>query len=214
MVSCCQCQGIDGQFDPRIARYELKRFRRRGPPRSTRILLEGLRGSSTGASLLDIGGGIGAIHHVLLDAGVREATHVDIASAYLAAARDEATRLGHGDRVQFRQGDLVQLAPTLPAADLVTLDRVICCYPDMDALVGVAAEKTRRVLGAVYPREAWWVRLGIRAMNLLSRLRRSDFRVYLHPPAAIAQVLNGRGLERTIFHRTFLWEIATYARPA
>ncbi len=215
MVSCCECQGIESKFDPRTARRDLRRLRRRGPLPTTRLLLDDLRARDVaGASLLDIGGGVGAIHHALLDAGAASAVHVDISPAYLAAAREEATRRGHGDRVRFALGDFVQQAPALPSADIVTLDRVICCYPDLEALVGLAAGKARCVLGAVYPRAAWWVRLGIRVENLLSRLRRSDFRVYLHPPAAIDGVLRAHGLERATLRRTLAWEVATYARPA
>ncbi len=214
MVTCCQCQAIESEFSSGIARWELKRFRRRGPVRTTRLLLEDLRRGAPGASLLDIGGGIGAIHHALLEAGVGTATHVDISPAYLEAAREEATRLGHGERVRFVRGDLVQLASTLPPADLVTLDRVICCYPDMPGLVGLAAEKARRELGAVYPRDGWWVRLAVHALNLFARVRRRDFRVFLHAPAAIDERLRRHGLERRTLRRTLAWEIATYARPS
>ena len=162
-MSCCSCEGIERQFGSRVAERELRRFRRRGPIRSTRLLLSEITGMVArvpSATLLDIGGGIGAIHHVLLDAGVREATQVDISSEYLNAARREATARGHIDRVRFIRGDVVELGPTLPSADVVTLDRVICCYPDMERLVSCAAEKTRDLLGAVFPRDVWWVRLG------------------------------------------------------
>jgi 2-polyprenyl-3-methyl-5-hydroxy-6-metoxy-1,4-benzoquinol methylase len=213
MVTCCHCEGLESQFDRRTAEHELRRFRRRGPTRSTQILIDELRAAGVdGASLIDIGGGVGAIHHALLDAGASTATHVDISSEYIAAAREEAVRRGHDSRVLFVRGDFVQLAPQVPAADVVTLDRVICCYPDMEALVGNAAEKARRLFGAVYPPDTWWMRMTARAINALLRLRRSAFRVYVHTPAAIDEVLRRHGLERVARRRTALWEIATYAR--
>ena len=213
MVSCCQCEGIATQFGRETARRELKRFRRRGPNDSTRLLLNDLRAAGVaGASLLDIGGGVGAIHHSLLDAGAREALHVDVSPDYIAAAQDEAGRRGHGDRVRFVRGDFVQVAHELPDADVVTLDRVICCYPDMDLLVGNAALKTRRLFGAVYPRDMWWVRAAVRTINVILRIRRTAFRVFVHSPAAIDGVLRRNGLELVTRHRTVVWEIVVYER--
>ena len=211
MVTCCECEGIATQFGRETARRELARFRRRGPNDSTRLLLDDLRAPGIAdASLMDIGGGVGAIHHALLDAGAREALHVDVSPDYIAAAQDEAGRRGHGDRVRFVRGDFVQVAHDLPDADVVTLDRVICCYPDMDLLVGTAARKTRRLFGAVYPRDAWWVRAAVRAINLVLRIRRTAFRVFVHSPVAIDGVLRTNGLELMSRHRTAVWEIAVY----
>ena len=213
MVSCCQCEGIAAQLGAKTARRELRRFRRRGPIKSTRLLINALRSAGVAdASLLDVGGGIGAIHHALIAAGARNAVHVDVSSDYIQAAREEAVRRGHGDRVRFIHGDLVQIAPTIPEADIVTLDRVICCYPDMEALVSTAAEKAGRLFGAVYPRDVWWVRLGVRTVNLFVRARRSAFRVFVHSPAAIDGVLRQHGLERRALERTGAWEVVTYVR--
>jgi magnesium-protoporphyrin O-methyltransferase len=213
MVTCCQCEGLESQFDQRTAERELRRFRRRGPTRSTQLLIDGLRAAGVaGASLIDIGGGVGAIHHTLLSAGADNATQIDISPDYLKAARDEAARRGHADRVRFLHGDFVQLAPQVPDADIVTLDRVICCYPDMEGLVGNAADKARRLFGAVFPPDTWWMRLGVRAINALLRVRHSTFRVYVHSPVAIDSVLRRHGLERVTHRRTAVWEVAIYAR--
>jgi SAM-dependent methyltransferase len=211
VVSCCECEGIATQFGRETARRELGRFRRRGPRHTTQLLLDDLRAAGIAdASLLDIGGGIGAIHHTLLDAGAREAVQVDVSPDYIAAARDEAGRRNHDDRVRFVHGDFVEVASDLPSADVVTLDRVICCYPDMDRLVDNAARKARRLFGAVYPRDAWWVRPVVRAINLILRIRRTAFRVFVHPPAAIDDVLRRHGFERAALHRTAVWEVAVY----
>jgi magnesium-protoporphyrin O-methyltransferase len=102
----------------------------------------------------------------------------------------------------------------VPDADIVTLDRVICCYPDMPALVGAAADRARRLIGAVYPPDTWWTRIGVRAVNALMRLRRSEFRVYMHSPSDIDDVLQRRGFDCVTRRRTMLWQIAIYERPA
>jgi magnesium-protoporphyrin O-methyltransferase len=212
-VTCCQCEGIERQFDRKTAQRDLRRLRRRGPPAATRLLIGELeRAGVAGATLLDIGGGVGAIHHELLDAGAREAVHVDISPAYLEAARGESERRGHGSRVRFLHGDFVQLAESIGSADVVTLDRVICCYPDMELLVGRSAEKAGRVYGAVYPRDRWWTRLAVGVANGVLRIRRSAFRVFVHAPPAIERVLQGRGFDRRDGGHTFLWEVSLYVR--
>lgn len=214
-MPCSQCQGIEAEFNRRLAERELRRFRRRGPTRQTRLLLADLEPAVTpDSTILDIGGGVGAIHHEMLDAGAISAVHVDASSAYIAAAREEATRLHHLEGVEFVEGDFVELAPSIAPADIVTLDRVICCYPDMPALVGQAADKARVVLGAVYPPNAWWIRIAVRCINYFMRLRDSPFRVFAHPPEAIEAELKKHGLERATRQRTIAWEIATFRRRA
>ena len=214
MVTCCQCEAIEREFGRENAEKELRRFRRRGPIPTTRALIDALRAQGIdGASVLDIGGGIGAVHHVLLDTGASNAVHIDVSPDYLALSRDESIRLKHDERVQFVRGDFVCLAPATAPADVVTLDRVICCYPDMEELVGASAAKARRLYGAVYPREVWWVRAALSLVNAFMRLRRTVFRMYLHSPAAIDGVLRQSGLEPRSIERELFWEIAVYARP-
>jgi magnesium-protoporphyrin O-methyltransferase len=212
-MSCCRREEIERQFGSDTARQDLRRFRRRGPIRSTRLLIDELSKTGVeGASLLDIGGGIGAIHHALLDAGAKRAVHVDLSPDYIEAAREEAERRGHGDRVGFAQGDFVDIAADVPEADIVTLDRVICCYPDMDGLVERAAAKARRLLGAVYPRDVWWVRQAVQLSNAVRRIRRTAFRVFVYRPESIDDALRRNGFRRQTCRRTFVWEVVTYER--
>jgi SAM-dependent methyltransferase len=213
MGCCSHCKGIETEFGERTARRELRGFRRKGPRRTTRILLDALRREGIGgATLLDVGGGVGAIHHELLDDGVRAAVHVDAASAYIAAARGEAQRRRHDDRVEFLEGDFVDLAPQVPEADIVTLDRVICCYPDVEGLVRASSGKALRLYGVVYPRPSWWLRLVLPLPNLYFRLRRSPFRVFLHPVEKVDEEVRNRGLELVDRCPTLVWEVALYRR--
>ena len=216
-MACAQCEGIELQFGQAAARKKLRRFRRRGPDRTTRLLVDALRAAldaadTRAAVLLDIGAGVGAIHHELLDGRVERAIHLDGSTAHLAAAREEAERRGHGPRVEFVHGDFVDLASAIPAADVVTLDRVICCYHDMERLVGLSAQKARRLYGAVYPRDVRWMRVALAVINLVQRLKRSGFRVFLHSPTAIDGVLRIAGLERRAVRRTPGWEVVIYER--
>jgi SAM-dependent methyltransferase len=211
--SCCSTRAIADQFGRETAQEELQRYRSDGPLPTTRALVDALvRQSIADADLLDVGAGVGAIHHELLDHGATRATHVDISPDYVDAAREESARRGQVDRVRFVVGDFVEVAATLDAADVVTLDRVICCYPEMEQLVARSAEKARRLYGAVYPRDRWWTRIGIVAMNAMKRLRGSAFRSYLHSPEAIDALLRRLGLERRSVQRTWFWEVVVYRR--
>jgi spermidine synthase len=212
MGACCQ--GVDKVFGEKTARHDLRRYRARGPSRQTRALLEAiLREGVERASVLDIGGGIGAIQQELLAAGAAHATAVEASPAYLRAAQDEARRRGTAARVSYRSGDFVAIAEEVEPADVVTLDRVICCYPDMESLVGRSAERAQRVYGLVYPQDAWWVRLGIRATNLALRLTRQAFRAHAHRTAGVDAVARAHGLQPALRRRVGpVWQVALYTR--
>ena len=215
MASCHQCEGIQEQFGAETAAKEIRRFRKNGAVRSTQLLIEHLEASGvSGLTLLDVGGGIGAIHHALLERGVTTATHVDASPDYLAVARDEAERRRHADRVRFVQGDFVEIAGTIPAADIVTLDRVICCYPDMETLSARAGDHTHRLLGIVIPRDVWWMRAAVKAVNAVKRLQRSAFRVFVHDPRRIDTALRAHDLTAERRARTLAWDIVIYRRTS
>lgn len=210
----CYCDATETIFGEKKARRDLRRYRRKGPRGATRVLVEALEAEGIeGMTVLDIGGGIGTIQHELLAAGASEATGVEASAAYLETAREEAERRGYGGRASHRHGDFVQLAPSIEPADVVTLDRVVCCYPDMPALVGLSAERARKLYGLVYPRDASLIRFGVSLVNRLLRIARKPFRAYVHPPDAMDAVVRERGLEPR-FHRDQgpVWHVAVYAR--
>jgi 2-polyprenyl-3-methyl-5-hydroxy-6-metoxy-1,4-benzoquinol methylase len=216
-MDCCGPDGTDydRQFDARHAEQHLRDYRRDGPRGLTRALIDGLAADGLeGRTVLDIGGGVGAVHHELLRAGASTAVDVDASRAYLAAARGEAERQGHADRVQYIPGDFVAIAPTLDAVDLVALDRVVCCYPDMTALVGRSATLARHRYGLVYPRDTWLARAAVALLNARFRLSRSTFRSFVHPSSEVEAVLAGHGLVKRQEQTTLIWQLAIYERPA
>jgi magnesium-protoporphyrin O-methyltransferase len=214
-MTCPHCLDLPGMFDRKLAAFELKRYRRKGPAKTTRMLLDALVGQGVrGSTVLDIGGGVGAVQLELLAAGAERAVNADASPAYHAVAREEAERRGKLDRIEFHLGDFVEMAPALPAMDVVTLDKVICCYPDMGALVEASAAHTRGLWGAVFPRERAGVRLAFRLVNLWQRLRRRAFRVYVHPTARVEEALRGQGLAPLFVGRTFVWQVMVWGRQA
>lgn len=207
------CSGVETVFDARVAARDLRRYRRRGPHGSSRALIAAIRSAGVqGASLLDIGAGVGAVTHELMDAGATRATIADASAAYAEAARAEATRRGHGNQLDVHVGDFVTIADELPAADVVTLDRVICCYPDMPSLVARSTAHAQRLYGVVYPRTAWWVRLVAAAGNVTRRLSGNPFRSYLHPEHGIDAAVRQAGFRRRYLTRRLVWIAAVYER--
>lgn len=212
-MPCNCCEITDNTFGEDSARADVKSYRKRGPAEQTKLILQAIRALKLQKSeLLDIGGGIGVIHHELLGDVAERATHVDASSAYLKEARAEAARRGHGDRVQFIHADFTDVAPDLPKADIVTLDRVVCCYPDFRRLLRAAAEHSRSALAMTYPREVWYIRMGLKIINFFQRLGKDPFRVFLHPIAEMDALLRWEGFERVSLRRLFVWEMALYRK--
>ena len=210
---CPQCCGLEDLFNEKCAARELRRYRKRGPIKTTRLLIEALRSHRLAdLTLLDIGGGIGAIQHELIKDGVARVTSVEGSPASLGASRDEATRQGYTDRVQYQHGDFVDLADQVESADIVTLDRVICCYPDMEVLVARSAEKAHRIYALVYPRDTVLMHIIGPVMNLIHRLRRIAFRFYLHRPQNIERAVKAAGLRVHSQQHTLIWQVLVYTR--
>jgi SAM-dependent methyltransferase len=205
MAGCCSTD-YRRMFSRKFAARDLKRYRERGLTDTERDLVA-LLGDVRGESVLEVGGGIGALQLELLDAGAARATNVELSGGYEDAARElfanrDVTRLV-GD---FVTEDLAQ-------HDVVVMHRVVCCYPDPDALVGVAAERTQRVLALTLPQERRWIGWGLAAANLLLRVRRCGFRTYQHSFAAVEQAAAAKGLRLTQrVPRGLIWESAAFSR--
>ena len=212
-MPCNCCEMENNTFGEDEAKANLKDYRKRGPANQTKLILEAVRSLGLkNASLLDVGGGIGTIHHELLKDVASEATHVDASSAYLKIATEEAERLGHSEQVKFIHADFTDVAGELPQVDVVTLDRVVCCYPNFRELLKAASSKSRMAIAMTYPRETWWLKTGMAVANFFQRLRNDPFRIFIHPVAEMESLLNGEGLQRVSVRRLFVWEMALYQR--
>jgi len=164
------------------------------------------------ATVLDIGCGVGALHLELLKQGAGRAIGVEVSSAYVEAATSLAQSLGFQDAAEYHEGDFVELEEGIPPADIVLLDRVVCCYPDMEALVNASARHAQRLYALSYPRRTWWMRIAAFMMNLGLTVVRRQFRFFLHHPRQIGATLASAGF--TPVHRATSgpWELAAYQR--
>jgi len=209
----CGCDAFASVFDRRTADRDRDRYRRNGPDPTTRYLLDLVRPyAATGSTLLDIGGGIGEVDRALLRAGAGHAVLVDASAAYLDVARQEARTAGVLDRMDFVEGDFVRRADAIDGADIVTLDRVICCYPDMERLVALSTARAGTAYGIVLPRDRRSTRIAMAAMNLWYRLRRRAYRFHVHPTARVDAIVADAGLHARAERRTWIWRVVVYDR--
>ena len=200
-------------YNARKAASELRSFRNGGPIPSTRILINALKAEGVeGATVIDIGGGIGAIQHELLAAGAAHVTSIDASDAYIRTAREESDRRGLTGRVTYQHGDFLELAETIRPADIVTLDRVINVYPDWKRLISLSAARARRLYGLVYPRNTLAVKMVVSVMNLL--VWRGPVHASVPSPDVIDRLTSEANLVRFFSKTIGPWQVAVYRRAA
>jgi len=214
-LSCCShCTATASFFDPKHAEKDRARYQRRGPDPTTKLILEQLRPvTRPGDTLLDVGGGIGVIGLELQTSGLQEIVLVDAAPGSLSVAERLFATAGSTARLRVVPGDFVDLLHPL-TAEIVTLDRVVCCYPDYIALLTRAADSARRTLALSFPRDRWFVRLRVTAENFVHRLTRNAFRTFVHPEAAMTALISGAGFRPIGRRTTFAWCIDHWERSA
>jgi magnesium-protoporphyrin O-methyltransferase len=212
---CCR-EAYEDIFDEKLAEKDVRRYRRRGLDAAGRTLVGFLKARGVeGQRVLEIGGGVGALQLELLGAGAADAENVELSHGYEKAARELARERGVENRVSRRVGDFVATAKEVAPADVVLLHRVVCCYPNLDELLGAAAERTERRLVLTYPPHNAVSRVVISLLNFAQRLRRHEFRVFVWPRREINRVAESRGLVRVHEARASLvWRWAAFERPA
>jgi 2-polyprenyl-3-methyl-5-hydroxy-6-metoxy-1,4-benzoquinol methylase len=210
VAGCCSPTEYRRLFNRKFAARDLRRYRRHGLTGTAHHLVD-LAGDVGGASVLDVGGGIGAIEVELLARGAERATNVELSGGYEDAAATLLAEHGYGERVDRRVADFV--ADPGEPHDIVVMHRVICCYPDVDALVGTAAARANRRLVVTLPQRRLWTRVGLTAINVWLRLSRCGFRTYVHPFARVASAAEAQGLRLERRERNGLvWESAAFTR--
>ncbi|KQY44349.1 methyltransferase domain-containing protein [Cellulomonas sp. Root137] len=213
MGECCGRDDYQATFSDRFARQMARRFRTRGLTRVEERLVGFLteRGID-GATVLEIGGGVGGIQIELLRRGAASATNLEISTNYEDEAR---LLLEHSEltgRVSRRFLDIAVAPDDVEPADLVVLHRVVCCYPDYERLLAAAGSHTRRLLVLSHPPRNGMTRVALWGENALRRLRRNDFRAFVHSPPAMVDVLAAQGLTPRYRHHGLAWDVVGFER--
>jgi len=215
MACCCDfTDTVDQQFTSKKAGNELERYRRKGVGPTTRLLLDGIsQVGVTDGTLLDVGAGVGALTFELLERGFNRAVIVEASAGYTAAASSEAARRGRSKDVHFVSGDFLEVAGTVPAASVVALDRVVCCYPLYEELLNEAVRHAEQGFAFSYPRDRWYVRAGMKAENALRR-RKSGFQTFVHPETKMRELITRAGFDLVFQRRTLVWSADVFVRRA
>src|SRR6266567_8079411 len=175
---CCTPKGYRQIFSEKNARGEAKRYRRKGLDGTSRRIADLLKERDVeGRTLLEVGGGIGAIQIELLKAGIARSTNVELTPTYEEAADQLVREAGLADRVERKVTDFAEAVPDVEVADFVVMNRVLCCYPDMPKLAAAAADHARQLLVLSYPRRTWWTRASFGIFNWVLALLRREFHV-------------------------------------
>lgn len=215
MPGCCDGDGYQAVFSDRFAQRVSRRYRKRGLTAVATRMVDFLTAHGIeGATVLEIGGGVGEIQLELLRRGAARVTNLEISTNYEA----EATRLlresgeGMGDRVSRRFLDIARSPDDVEPADVVVLHRVVCCYPDHRALLSAAGSHARRLLVFSHPPHNVLTRSVVAAENATRRLRGQAFRGFVHPPDEMVAVLADAGLRPTFAHRGWSWHVVGLER--
>jgi len=212
-MGCCQCQGIENMFDKKAARRALKRYLKKGPSKTTNMLLKAIHKTEVkGLDFLDIGGGIGAIQYDLIKAGASSGTSIEASPAYIDLAKEEIRKYNLAEIIDFKHGDFTAIASDVDLADIVTLDKVICCYDDMSELVRLSSKLSRKIYAVIYPRDVWWTKLALPFINFYPIIKGSPFRVFIHPTKKVEEIIFRNGLKRDYYDTTLFWQVAIFTK--
>lgn len=213
MSACCDPRGYDRTFDSREARRRAEQYRRRGPDRTERRIVDLIADRGvTGASVLEIGGGVGEIQVELLRRGAASVTNLELSAAYDDEARRLLAEAGLAGRVERRIADIAVDPDAAEPADVVVLNRVVCCYPDFPRLLGAAADHARRLLVFSHPPRTLLSRAVIGGANVAFRFTGGGFRVFAHPPEAMRAVVAEHGLRPVAPTVGRVWQVDAVAR--
>ncbi len=211
-VDCCEVNGLDRVFSGPLVRRELRAFRRKGLNKRQALIVAHLEGAVEGSSVLEVGCGVGALSTTLLKKGATAASYVEISRDYLNAAREVAEREGVSEKASFHLDDFVSSPTHHATADIVMLDRVVCCHPDGEALIAKAARHSKRHLVYTYPRPLWFLHIFRVVLGLLMRLSRQDYRFFVHDPERLLRGATRAGHSLVATRSIGLWRLVVVSR--
>ncbi|HEX6975059.1 MAG TPA: methyltransferase domain-containing protein [Vicinamibacterales bacterium] len=211
MEACCgppdDPRRYDDVFDERFARRVARRYRDRGATAVERRLVDfAVDHGLHGATVLEVGGGVGELQLELLDHGAARTVNLELSHEYEQEAQRLIAAAGFGGRVARTVGiDVARHPESVPHADLVLLNRVVCCYPEAQRLLSAAASRADRAIAFSHPRRNWATRLIAALENLMYRAGGRSYRAYIHDPESLCDAIRRAGFEIEAREPGFMW---------
>ena len=214
-MSCCAQEAIRGtdKFFTRTSRRYMKNFRKKGLSKEQRLLLEAITASGIQEkSLLEIGCGVGGLHITLLQKGAGRATGVDIAQGMLEGAKALSRETGMEERTEYILGDFVQEYERIGEADITILDKVVCCYEDVNSLLDKSIASPRNTYALSFPKQNTFLKLFFAVPITMGKLLRWSFHPYWHDWKGLARRIESAGFRQTYRNSTVLWDVRVFRR--
>jgi 2-polyprenyl-3-methyl-5-hydroxy-6-metoxy-1,4-benzoquinol methylase len=212
-MTCKHCCDADQFFDLKGAKKEIKKYKRRGTKSATKRLISYLNGFDVkGKTLLDIGGGIGALQWNHLKEGGKSTTDIDASSGYLEIAKGYAMENSWHEKSNFMQGDFYGDIDQISKHDIVTLDKVICCYPDFKVLLQKSMDHCHEILALSFPIGGPVSKSLSFFAKLWLKLKGSTFHPYIHDHREVEALITSGGFELVRSGISFPWRVRLYQK--
>jgi magnesium-protoporphyrin O-methyltransferase len=147
----------------------------------------------------------------LVKAGAASAVNVELSSSYRDAAGALALEAGLEGRVELIAGDAIDLAGRVGTAEIVVMNRVVCCYPDGEQLMDVGIGAATKLLGVSYPSIHPLSRAVVGFENWSRSRRGSEFRAFVHGHSTFARP-EAAGFRQVYRRNRPIWDIRVWER--
>ncbi len=205
-MDCCEPSGYRHLFNTKEANGKLKKYLKNGTNAVATRLVDALVSDGVDEqTVIDVGCGIGVLYVELIERGAKSATGVEISDGYEKTARRLLEQKGISDQVTRVTLDFAEAGDSVAPADLVVLDRVVCCYPDWEKLLTSVTEHSTGRVAFSFPRETLLSRLSLTFFNLYLSLRRVDFKAFVHPIDEMLALMEANGFTQTFDTHSPQW---------
>lgn len=207
------CCGADLFFDQKTADKKYKAYLKKGPSRVTAKMIEQLENQEVeDKSMVDIGGGIGALQWWFLGNGGNSTIGIDASSGYLKQAEEHAKTKGFESNVKFILGNCVDIYPHIETVDFITLDKVVCCYPNYKEILEATCDKATTTVSLSYPMDGFISEVVRKIGDFFMSFKDNPFRPFIHSVKEIRRVFKQKGYKRVAHNLAFPWHVETYEK--